>query len=550
MKRFIKYCLFTLIILTGSARANAQVVNEPVSNNFIYDLLDELAAVKVITLNSVVKPYSRTFIAQKLSEARAHSDKLSKRQLEEISFYLKDFNFDILNPVIPSLHTRADSVHAATFQINPLSFRLNTDLFKLSISPELGSRFMINENGNFIEVSGGGSVYGYFTKHIGYSFNVIHVHQNEPLVNPLMFSMEEGKSWNYLSDGSVYNTEWTGGLSVAWRWGDFGIYKDRPVWGNALHGSNIMSGHAPSFPYLQLHFKPAKWIEFYCIDAVLESNVVDSSRSSFTPGSENIQFHKKYMAANIITFTPWKGLDISLGNSIFWSDVIKVGYLIPFNLYKSVDQTLKGATGYESGYNTNDDGHLFIDVSSRNIRHLHLYAGLWIDDWVSSYLLDPNKHNCLSWKLGASIYDLPVRNLSLLLEGSINRPRVYQEYNPANAYSNDDYNLGNYLQDDSWEFYACLNYKPIRGLSITASFDIAQRGGFVYMKDDYSTYPLSKNLVFNQTHFGINAAYMITTDLKVYAGWQYNQHSGDIQYIPQLLRGNTNSALVGFNMGF
>ncbi len=169
--------------------------------------------------------------------------------------------------------------HPATFQLNPISFRLNTPPFKLSVSPALGTRIMANENGTFLEVSGGGEVYGYLTKHIGYYVNVKHVHQSEHLVNPVMFTLEEGKSWNYLGDGSVYNTEWRGGLSVGWKWGDFGIYKDRPIWGNAVHGSNIMSGHAPSFPYLQLHLKPAKWIEFYSITGFLQSNVINSSRS-------------------------------------------------------------------------------------------------------------------------------------------------------------------------------------------------------------------------------------------------------------------------------
>lgn len=577
MKRLLLVimCVTTITFLT-----NAQVVYEPVTNNPVYELLDELAVLKVITINSLVKPYSRVYIANKLNQALENGQKLNKRQLEEVRFYLKDYSFEaglsnnLINGYVnmnrePRAVSRDSGFgirnlgiggenpvtqspsHPATFQLNPISFRLNTAPFKLTIAPALGTRFMVNENGNFLEVSGGGEVYGYLTKHFGYYVSVKHVHQSEPLVNPVMLTLEEGRSWNYLDDGSVVNTEWRGGLSVGWKWGDFGVYKDRPIWGNANHGSNIMSGHAPSFPYFQLHLKPAKWIEFYSMTGFLQSNVIDSSRSSFSAGSEQIKYHKKYFSANFFTITPWKGLDISVGNSIFWGDVFKVGYLLPFNLYKSFDQSQRGTLSYtESNVSMNDDGHLFMDISSRNIKHLQLYVGWWIDDWVSSYFLDPKLHNAFGWKLGMSLCDLPLKNLTLTVEGSINRPRIYQEYHPVNSYTNEDYNFGNYLRDDSWEIFVCLYYRPIRGLDVSASYNLAQRGGFRYMKDDYTTYPLSENLVYNRQTFEINCNYHVFTNTTVFLGYCNQQYAGDIQYIPLILRGQTNTITLGINAGF
>jgi len=95
-----------------------------------------------------------------------------------------------------------------------------------------------------------------------------------------------------------------------------------------------------------------------------------------------------------------------------------------------------------------------------------------------------------------------------------------------------------------------MNYKPIRGLQISASYDIAQRGGYVYMKDDAITYPLSKNLTYNQTNIEINASYRLLTNAQAFIGYSYSQHSGDVQYIPQLFAGKTNTVLVGLNVGF
>ena len=76
---------FTLIFLLLFAySANSQVVYESTRHNEIYDLLDELASEKLISINSVVKPFSRIFIAKKLQEALEQKDALNPRQQEEI----------------------------------------------------------------------------------------------------------------------------------------------------------------------------------------------------------------------------------------------------------------------------------------------------------------------------------------------------------------------------------------------------------------------------------------------------------------------------------
>jgi hypothetical protein len=44
----------------------SQEVPQPVENKGIYEFLDEMATLHIISINSVVKPYSRLFIAQRL----------------------------------------------------------------------------------------------------------------------------------------------------------------------------------------------------------------------------------------------------------------------------------------------------------------------------------------------------------------------------------------------------------------------------------------------------------------------------------------------------
>ena len=558
----MKRIILILAVLLFRTLLPAQAVYQPVAGNPVYELLDELASLKIITINSAVKPYSRVFIAAKLKQALLNQEKLNKRQIAEIEFFLRDYNFEsgLNSNLINGLTKNSEAAKLPASQVNsttdhgfsydPVAVSYPGNVFRIRATPWLGGRFLVNENGNFKEFTGGGEVYGYLGKHIGYYANVDYTWQSEPLVNPAMFTMEEGKSWIDAGNGAVQNTEWMGGISLGWKWGEFGVFKDRPVWGNAMHGTNIMSGRPPSFPYIQLHLKPAKWIEFYSITGFLKSDVIDSSRSTFTPGSEQIKYHKKYCSANFFTVTPWKGLDISVGNSIFWSDVFKVAYLIPFNLYKSVDESMKGSLAYSGDINTNDDGHLFFDISSRNIRHLKLYLSLWVDEWQTARIFQKNQHNLLSWKVGFSLYDFPVKNLSLTIEGLSTRPGTYDEYNPSNVYANDDYSFGNYLRGDAWELYICLNYKPFRGNAAIGIYDIAQRGGFVYLKDDFVTYPLAKNLVFNQTTFEFDASYLLLSNVKAFISYIYTNHTGDVQYIPEIMHGNTNSMVAGVRLGF
>jgi hypothetical protein len=276
--------------------------------------------------------------------------------------------------------------------------------------------------------------------------------------------------------------------------------------------------------------------------------VVDSSRSTFSEGGNDIHYRSKYFSANFFTITPWKGLDLSLGNSIFWSDQFKVGYLIPFILYKSVDQTLKGSTGYSHDYKTNDDGHLFLDISSRNIRHLNLFLGIWIDELQVARFFKTNQHNLLSWKFGFSLYDLLLKNLSFTVEYLSTRPGTFDEYIPANLYANDDYSFGNYLRGDAWEIYVNLKYKPIRGLLLSASYNLAQRGDFDYWKDDVITYPMAQNITFNQTSIEITGSYQLTSKVYFNLGYRINQHSGDIRLIPEIASGNTITLISGIGL--
>jgi hypothetical protein len=68
------------------------MIPEPVGDEAIYLFLDELAADGVITLNGVVKPYSRLIIKEKLEAAASGRDDLTGRQNKELDFWMSIYS--------------------------------------------------------------------------------------------------------------------------------------------------------------------------------------------------------------------------------------------------------------------------------------------------------------------------------------------------------------------------------------------------------------------------------------------------------------------------
>ena len=73
-----------LILVFGVFTLQAQDIPNHISYYRIYDFLDELANDGLIEINSAVKPYSRSFIAEKLIEA-AESNLLPDNKQKSIS---------------------------------------------------------------------------------------------------------------------------------------------------------------------------------------------------------------------------------------------------------------------------------------------------------------------------------------------------------------------------------------------------------------------------------------------------------------------------------
>ena len=525
-----------MLLLILSVSAYSQTVYHNTNNVSIYSFLDEMANLRLIELNSAVKPYSRMFIAQKLAGLDTLRSQLNTRQQKDLDFFLKDFNKEL----------KPDKNFNKRFDI----FYYKDSLFTFSGNLTLGTEFFANKNGNALYWWNGGEVYAYVGKHLGVYASLRDQHDRDYLVTPDYLTQRFGTR----PKGGGDFEEMRGGITLSWNWGTIGLIKDHNAWGNNYNGANIQSGRTPSFAKITLNLKPVRWFEFNYFHGWLVSEVVDSSRSYFVTSSSGTSYrevyHPKYMAANMFTFTPVRNLNISVGNSIIYTDIgVQAAYLIPVFFYKAVDHTI-------NAYTDNMNSQMYLDISSRNIKNLHLYGTMYVDEVnIENIFNSDNQSNFFSWKLGGRLSDYPLSNISFTAEYTRTNPLTFRHYVPTITYESSKYNLGNYLTDNAQEIYLDLQYKPIRGLVIDLSWIYALKGpDYTELGGTRNGLPFIETVEWKNNTIAFKARYEIINDGYLYVGFEHSNISGDTVYIEKythpMWHGKNNSMEVGINFGF
>ena len=554
---FIKGRIWSVIIflIFFLPYAQAQEVPHPVTNTGVYEFLDELAALQIIDLNSVVKPYSRLYIANRLKEAEGKREELNIRQQKELDFYLMDFGKEMGREGEVERGGTGEREKGRWFggkrpsdgsqhKLRRDLFYYHDSLFSITVNPIIGGEFFINSDGRATYARNFGEARAYVQRW-GFFASLRDNHEKPFLGRPEYLTKREGGHIK----GSTDWSEMQGGITWSWKWGYAGFVKDRQQWGNNYNGANIFGGNNPTFVQLRLNLKPAKWFEFNYFHGWLNSMVVDSSRSywvnnSYGPDYREV-YHKKYIAANMFTITPVKNLKISAGNSIVYTDRhFNPVYLMPLFFYKSVDHT------YTSGVD-NMNSQTFIDISSRNIKHLHLYAALFIDELSVARFTKKDEWNFFSWKTGFRLSNFPVQNLSLTTEFTYSYPLSYQHYVPTLTFETQNFNLGHYMRDNSREWYIALDYRPVRTMNVGLYFTDAIRG------PDYTELgtprvgnpPLAK-VEWQNTVFGLRSSYQLINDLYIWLNYTISSITGDNRWSPQYFYGNKNTLNAGITYGF
>ncbi|MFO0322868.1 MAG: hypothetical protein ACK504_10620 [Bacteroidota bacterium] len=521
----------------------SQEVNKHISFISIYDYLDELSNIQVIDLCSVVKPYSRKVIYEKLHEAETKIELLTKRQQKDLAFFLKDYNKE----VIPN----------KKFKRRYDLFYYRDSLFQFTLNPILGFNYSHNENGHATQRWNGGEMNASIGKNFGFYFSLRDNGFYNVLSTTNYLTQLPGANYKPYQGSSNARTDFDEvrtGISYAWKWGSISLLKDNFTWGNNYNGANIFSGRQPSFAYLSFKMNPSKWFEFNYIHGSLISQILDSTKIYGIGSGLRKSFFPKYLAANLFTFKPIKRLHISIGNSIVYSDkYIQPIYLIPFMFFKSGDRTMNGSGSNALGENS----QMFMDISCRVFPKTHLYGSIFVDEINFGKMFDSkNQTNLLSFKGGFRITNL-LKNTSFTLEYTRTNPWVYVHPISTTTFASNNYNLGHYLGQNAEEIFAGFKFKPMRGLVIDLSYTRALKGpvsNFTQVNgvNNVAGAKFMESVLWLRHLTALKINYEIVNDVFLFAEGSYSNISGLLSdyYSPNFYKGKTKTITLGMNIGF
>jgi len=533
-----------------------QTAYQHISDKGIYAFIDELATGHIIEANTAIKPYSRVQIADWLSQAYSQKDKLSRSQLARLTLYNQEYALEAGELKTGKIRLyRNDST--VSIHLLPPEITYRDSFFRAVVRPVYGIRYISNSNNSFYHSYGGLEGIAYFGKNwCGYASLRDNQQSAGPIALPSYLTQEAGGNYK---NGNEYS-EMRGGITYSWNWGTFAFIKDHLQWGDNYNGSNILSGHSPSFPMVKLHLNPIKWLEFEYFHGWLVSQVIDSSRSYITSnGDFRAAFRQKYIASNMYTFKPFKRLNISVGNSIIYSDVpVQPAYFIPFFLFKSVDHTLNHGI-------QNQNSMIFLNISSRQIKHLHLYFSAFIDEFALERIGDKTRNNFTSFKGGVALSGWPLRDLSVISEYTRTKPPTFEHYIESTTFASNYFNLGHYLRSNSQEIYASLRYNPARSIQLKLDYTYSMHGNdYPY---DYNSpvppdeLPVLKDKTWTNETIAMRAEMIPFTNFTVFAEFAHGNLRGydtdgktQAYYLnrfsPEYLHGITNTFTGGFTLGF
>ena len=513
-----------------TANLFAQVVYEPLYKD-VYDFLRRLSTKGIIEYNDEFRPLSRKYLAEKLIEAKKLPELLTEVQKADLKFYMKDYYHEIWFIKNEKNEKRVDffsSDPAGRWRV----FSYGDENFKMNLSPILGYEIGSIDNAKATHLWNGIYTYGYITEALGVSFDFRdNTEEGTTIDKTKRFTPVTGVNARSSSNIANYSknkieySEAKGIIATDWNWGSFAIGKEFMEWGYAENGLIVLSQKAPSFPFIRLDIYPVDWLGFNYFHAWLSSDVVDSSDIYYTEtGTERISFRKKFIASHTLFIRPLKGLKLSLGESIVYSDELEIAYLIPVMFFRLADHYLsrqKNSAG--------NNAQFFGAISSRNhIKNTHLYGSFFIDEITLAGLFDSFKQrNQFGFTLGASVVDLPLDNLTLTLEYSKIYPFVYNHFIQTTTYESASYILGHWMGNNDDQVYGSMKYRFLRGLeaSIWARYIRKGEAGLVVDQYKQPQPPFLFGLRTNYTYLGAMVKYEIIHELFFRIRYQYMKTS-------------------------
>lgn len=514
-----------LVIL--SLNIYAQVVYEPI-NSSIYNYLDKLSHKGLIEYNDLIKPLPREYLFNKLSEVEKKRNKLTSLEKEELVFYLKEFDLEdkFYNKLEPNTTLVKPKFYNFNLKDRMRIFTYSDSLFKMNFNPILKYQTGSFDGESYFKITYGLRFYGYIGDNFGFQFRFYNNREEPNILDKLWnrFTSNQGRDYS-LSDGDrAEYSEVNASLNYNWNWGKISVGQDKTNLGYSKNGQIVLSAKPPAFPFIKIEITPTSWLKFNFLHAWLNSDVKDSSSFYSTDRIRNdeavqrFNWRQKYLAQHTLILTPLKGFDISLGESVIYSDRLEISYLIPIMFFDQADEHISRDNN-QAGSNT----QFFFALSSRNhIPNTHLWGSFFADELTPDGLFDPKtQYYKFGFTLGATFVNLPIDNLFARAEYTKIYPGTYQHFIPTLTYSSSENFLGHWLGDNADLVFLSLDYTIVRGLNINLWGQFIRKGQSSVgdISYDLPMEPFLYGLRENYDYFGIKLNYEFMHD--VFLNFEY-----------------------------
>ena len=479
----LRYILVFLLCSCLFVPIQAQRIPQALEYTEIYDFIEELTNDGIVCANEAIKPYTRDYIAGMLKEAQSKDSLLTRRQRDDLQFYMQDYALELDTlPVYSSYghrHITQWITEVSNLSLADPSLHILTKdkVFKMRVRPILGMDLTYNRHGLLMHRWYGADIQMDIAKHLSIwgslrdnSWSGQGI-DGSRVTKPTYLNNLPGVQYKEASYGGDFSDS-RGGVSLYAWWGSIGIQRERIQWGDAQHCSNILSGHNPAVPMVTLQLTPCKWFQFDYFHAWLVSNVIDSTNYYIEKDREGVLQREyrpanKFMAANMFTFMPIKYVQFSFGNSIVYAERnVQAAYFIPFAFYKSLDHLLTKGLGVE-----NQNSQAFATISIRPTDHLRLYGSFFLDEFKFARLKKSNpEKNPVSYLVGFNWSGWPPHGFSLRGEFMRSYIACYTHSIDVLAYTSNSYYMGHYMGDNAQSIWVQLTYRPVRSLRLTLDY--------------------------------------------------------------------------------
>lgn len=464
---------FSIILFSFffSSKINGQIIWENYRNE-VYPYLSRMAQKGLIDFDDIIQPVSRKAIGKSLQELNAKTGQLSPIEKKELGFYLQEYSDDIDTSKVAFLKKDINN-RWRTFSAAEKGVLLNVD-------PIIQGGGVFGTNTQYIHKGIGLNFWGKIGKHIGFQFYENDITETGtgmdttaiPNAKPGFVKLSDPGNHN-----SINHTEIRASIGYSWKNGSISFGQDYLMWGYGENGRLVLSDKSPAYPYIRLDYEPFKWLKFNYTHAWLNSGIIDSSRTysyyNTVYGGKRVYYTPKFMATHSITVKPYKYLNISLGESIIYSDQLNVGYLMPLIFFKVYDN-ISSNGNILAGSN----GQFFFQLSSRNwLKNTHLYSTLFIDEIRITKIFTDSNRNQIGFTIGASVTDAFIPYLTLTAEYTRVNPFVYANLNPVQYYNNHSFNLGDWMGNNFDRIILSARYTPASRVKLYARYQSIRKGG-------------------------------------------------------------------------